>query len=86
MKKETAKRVLALLICVLMAVTMLPTVAMAEELTNNTADGSAIEAYSAYENENDSDVAVLDDESDSGSSGIPTVSYTHLTLPTICSV
>ena len=71
MKKETAKRVLALLICVLMAVTMLPTVAMAEELTNNTADGSAIEAYSAYENENDSDVAVLDDESDSGSSGIP---------------
>ena len=45
MKKETAKRVLALLICVLMAVTMLPTVAMAEELTNNTADGSAIEAY-----------------------------------------
>ena len=71
MKKETAKRVLALLICVLMAVTMLPTVAMAEELTNNTADGSAIEAYSTYENENDSDVAVLDDESDSGSSGIP---------------
>ena len=71
MKKGTAKRVLALLICVLMAVTMLPTVAMAEELTNNTADGSAIEAYSAYENENDSDVAVLDDESDSGSSGIP---------------
>ena len=71
MKKGTAKRVLALLICVLMAVTMLPTVAMAEELTNNTADGSAIEAYTAYENENDSDVAVLDDESDSGSSGIP---------------
>ena len=50
---------------------MLPTVAMAEEITNNTADGSAIEAYTAYENENDSDVAVLDDESDSGSSGIP---------------
>lgn len=71
MKKGTAKRVLALLICVLMAVTMLPTVAMAEELTNNTADGSAIEAYTAYENENDSDVAVLDDEDDSGSSGIP---------------
>lgn len=71
MKKETVRRVLALLICVLMAVTMLPTVAMAEELTNNTADGSAIETYTAYENENDSDVAVLDDESDSGSSGIP---------------
>ena len=71
MKKGTAKRVLALLICAVMAVSMLPTVAMAEEITNNTADGSAIEAYTAYENENDSDVAVLDDESDSGSSGIP---------------
>ena len=71
MKKGTAKRVLALLICAVMAVTMLPTVAMAEEITNNTADGSVIEAYTAYENENDSDVAVLDDESDSGSSGIP---------------
>jgi len=70
-KKGTAKRVLALLICAVMAVSMLPTVAMAEEITNNTADGSAIEAYTAYENENDSDVAVLDDESDSGSSGIP---------------
>ena len=69
MKKGTAKRVLALLICVLMAVTMLPTVAMAEEITNNTADGRAIDAYTAYENENDSDVAVLDDEDDSGSSG-----------------
>lgn len=71
MKRETVKRVLALLICAVMAVSMLPTVAMAEEITNNTADGSAIEAYTAYENENDSDVAVLDDESDSGSSGIP---------------
>ena len=50
---------------------MLPTVAMAEEITSNTADGSAIETYTAYENENDSDVAVLDDESDSGSSGVP---------------
>ena len=71
MKKGTAKRVLALLICAVMAVTMLPTVAMAEEITSNTADGSAIETYTAYENENDSDVAVLDDESDSGSSGVP---------------
>ena len=69
MKKGTAKRVLALLICAVMAVSMLPTVAMAEEITNNTADDSAIEAYTAYEN--DSDVAVLDDEDDSGSSGIP---------------
>ena len=71
MRKGTVKRVLALLICVLMAVSMLPTVAMAEEITNSTTDGSAIESYTAYENENDSDVAVLDDEDDSGSSGIP---------------
>ena len=71
MRKGTVKRVLALLICVLMAVSMLPTVAMAEEITNSTTDGSAIESYTAYENENDSDVAVLDDENDSGSSGIP---------------
>ena len=71
MKKGTVRRVLALLICAVMAVSMLPTVAMAEEITNSTTDGSAIETYTAYENENDSDVAVLDDESDSGSSGIP---------------
>ena len=71
MKKETVRRVLTLLICVLMAVSMLPTVAMAEEITNSTTDGSTIETYTAYENENDSDVAVLDDEDDSGSSGIP---------------
>lgn len=71
MRKGTVKRVLALLICVLMAVSMLPTVAMAEEITNSTTDGSAIESYTAYENENDSDVAVLDDEDDSDSSGIP---------------
>ena len=36
MKKGTAKRVLALLICAVMAVTMLPTVAMAEEVTAGT--------------------------------------------------
>ncbi len=47
MKKETAKRVLALLICAVMAVTMLPTVAMAAELT---ADNSGTTAY-----ENDED-------------------------------
>lgn len=70
MKKETAKRVLALLICVLMAVSMLPTVAMAEEVMDDTIDGST-ETYTTYENEDDSDVAVLDDEDDSGSSGIP---------------
>ena len=50
MKKETAKRVLALLICVLMAVTMLPTVAMAEEITD---DAVAANTISTYENEED---------------------------------
>lgn len=71
MKKETAKRVLALLICVLMAVSMLPTVAMAEEVMDDTIDGST-ETYTTYENEDDSDVAALDDEDDSdSSSGIP---------------
>lgn len=33
MKRETVKRVLALLICVLMTVSLLPAVAMAEEVT-----------------------------------------------------
>ena len=71
MKKGTAKRVLALLICVLMAVTMLPTVAMAEEVMDDTIDGST-ETYTTYENEDDSNVAALDDEDDSdSSSGIP---------------
>ena len=40
MKKGTAKRVLALLICAVMAVSMLPTVAMAEEVMDDTIDGS----------------------------------------------
>ncbi len=71
MKKGTAKRVLALLICVLMAVSMLPTVAMAEEVMDDTIDGST-ETYTTYENEDDSNVAALDDEDDSdSSSGIP---------------
>ena len=61
MKKGTAKRVLALLICVLMAVSMLPTVAMAEEVMDDTIDGST-ETYTTYENEDDSNVAALDDE------------------------
>ena len=47
MKKGTAKRVLALLICVLMAVSMLPTVAMAEEVMDDTIDGST-ETYTTY--------------------------------------
>ena len=68
MKRETAKRVLALLICVLMTASMLPTVAMAEETTDDTIDNST-ETYTTYESEDDSDVTVLDDEDDSGSSG-----------------
>lgn len=68
MKRETAKRVLALLICVLMTASMLPTVAMAEEVMDDTIDNST-ETYITYENEDNSDVTVLDDEDDSGSSG-----------------
>lgn len=68
MKRETAKRVLALLICVLMTASMLPTVAMAEEVMDDTIDNST-ETYITYENEDDSNVTVLDDEDDSGSSG-----------------
>jgi len=49
-KKGTAKRVLALLICAVMAVTMLPTVAMAEEITD---DAVAANTISTYENEED---------------------------------
>lgn len=70
MKKGTAKRVLALLICVLMTASMLPTVAMAEEVTDDAIDNST-ETYATYENEDDSNVAALDGEDDSGSSGIP---------------
>ena len=47
MKKETVKRVLALLICAVMAVTMLPTIAMAAELTADTS------GTTAYENDED---------------------------------
>ncbi len=70
MKKETVKRALALLICAVMAITMLPTVAMAEEVTDDAIDNST-ETYATYENEDDSNVAALDGEDDSGSSGIP---------------
>lgn len=50
MKKGTVRRVLALLICAVMAVTMLPTVAMAEEITDDAAEANTI---STYENEED---------------------------------
>ena len=50
MKRETVKRVLALLICVLMTVSLLPAVAMAEEVTEDVIDDSTIEAYTSYEN------------------------------------
>ena len=70
MKRETVKRVLALLICVLMTASMLPTVAMAEEVTDDAIDNST-ETYATYENEDDRNVAALDGEDDSGSSGIP---------------
>ena len=49
---------------------MLPTVAMAEEVTDDAIDNST-ETYATYENEDDSNVAALDGEDDSGSSGIP---------------
>lgn len=51
MKRETVKRVLALLICVLMTVSLLPAVAMAEEVTEDVIDDSTIEAYTSYETE-----------------------------------
>ena len=56
MKRETVKRVLALLICVWMTVSLLPTVAMAEEVTEDVIDDSTIEAYTSYENGEDAGV------------------------------
>ena len=56
MKRETVKRVLALLICVLMTVSLLPAVAMAEEVTEDVIDDSTIEAYTSYENGEDAGV------------------------------
>lgn len=47
---------------------MLPTVAMAEEVTDDAIDNST-ETYATYENEDYSNVAALDGEDDSGSSG-----------------
>lgn len=56
MKRETVKRVLALLICVLMTVSLLPAVAMAEEVTEDVIDDSTIEVYTSYENGEDAGV------------------------------
>ena len=74
MKKGTAKRVLALLICAVMAVTMLPTVAMAEEVTEDVIDDSTIEAYTSYENGEDagvSGVSVTDEKPNTDIEVIP---------------
>ena len=74
MKKGTAKRVLALLICAVMAVTMLPTVAMAEEVTEDVIDDSTIEAYTSYENGEDagvSGVSVTDEKPNTDIKVIP---------------
>ena len=49
MKRETVIRVLALLICVWMTVSLLPAVAMAEEVMDDTKDGST-ETYTTNEN------------------------------------
>ena len=57
MKRETVKRVLALLICVWMTVSLLPAVAMAEEVTEDVIDDSTIEAYTSYENGEDAGVS-----------------------------
>lgn len=74
MKKGTAKRVLALLICAVMAVSMLPTVAMAEEVTEDVIDDSTIEAYTSYENGEDagvSGVSVTDEKPNTDIKVIP---------------
>lgn len=57
MKRETVKRALALLICVWMTVSLLPAVAMAEEVTEDVIDDSTIEAYTSYENGEDAGVS-----------------------------
>lgn len=74
MKRETAKRVLALLICVLMTASLLPTVAMAEEVTEDVIDDSTIEAYTSYENGEDagvSGVSVTDEKPNTDIKVIP---------------
>lgn len=74
MKRETAKRVLALLICVLMTASMLPAVAMAEEVTEDVIDDSTIEAYTSYENGEDtgvSGVSVTDEKPNTDIKVIP---------------
>ncbi len=74
MKRETVKRVLALLICVLMTVSLLPAVAMAEEVTEDVTDDSTIEAYTSYENGEDagvSGVSVTDEKPNTDIKVIP---------------
>ena len=74
MKRETVKRVLALLICVLMTVSLLPAVAMAEEVTEDVIDNSTIEAYTSYENGEDagvSGVSVTDEKPNTDIKVIP---------------
>ena len=74
MKRETVKRVLALLICVLMTVSLLPAVAMAEEVTEDVIDDSTIEAYTSYENGEDagvSGVSVTDEKPNTDIKVIP---------------
>ena len=74
MKRETVKRVLALLICVWMTVSLLPAVAMAEEVTEDVIDDSTIEAYTSYENGEDagvSGVSVTDEKPNTDIKVIP---------------
>lgn len=74
MKRETVKRALALLICVWMTVSLLPAVAMAEEVTEDVIDDSTIEAYTSYENGEDagvSGVSVTDEKPNTDIKVIP---------------
>lgn len=74
MKRETVKRVLALLICVWMTVSLLPAVAMAEEVTEDVIDDSTLEAYTSYENGEDagvSGVSVTDEKPNTDIKVIP---------------
>ena len=74
MKRETVKRVLALLICVLMTVSLLPAVAMAEEVTEDVISDSTLEAYTSYENGEDagvSGVSVTDEKPNTDIKVIP---------------
>ena len=71
MKRETVKRALALLICVWMTVSLLPAVAMAEEVTEDVIDDSTIEAYTSYENGEDANALILMDTGAQSPKGVP---------------